>query len=307
MEKPKITVVIPVYNRVKELQRALRSIQEQTLKNFECIVIDDASTVPIEPIIMDLNDSRFVYKINKTNGGPYNARTLGYRFMKGEYLFHLDSDDEAYPWALARAAMYLDDTPEVDAVAGLNLRNHDSKLFVRVKEGKKIITPKDYVKMPKVPDCVGAIRRKVVYEWLQKRDDYFALESHVWFTFGLKHKQLYVDEPWSKINTVHDNRVSNRVDNRILDDYPKFILEHEKIVEKVDCVYLNTKLPNMWRQLLKAGRKKEAKMFEKYLILKKIKYKKSLVEKVNDKIKNKWLLLINHFIKMMKEDSTYYI
>ena len=110
-----------------------------------------------------------------------------------------------------------------------------------------------------------------------------------------------------EINTVHDNRVSNRVDNRILDDYPKFILEHEKIVEKVDCVYLNTKLPNMWRQLLKAGRKKEAKMFEKYLILKKIKYKKSLVEKVNDKIKNKWLLLINHFIKMMKEDSTYYI
>lgn len=140
MTSPKITVVVPVYNREIELYRALRSVQGQTFQDFECVVVDDGSTIQIQPIVKSLEDSRFLYIRNDINGGPYNACTCSYREMKGEYCFRLDSDWEMFPWALDQAVTYLDYTPEVDAVTGMHLRNHDSKLFVRVTNNRRIVT-----------------------------------------------------------------------------------------------------------------------------------------------------------------------
>ena len=67
---PIITVVIPVYNRSAELLRALRSVREQTFEDFECVVVDDASTIAIAPIVQSLDDDRFIYLRKTRTGGP---------------------------------------------------------------------------------------------------------------------------------------------------------------------------------------------------------------------------------------------
>ena len=303
MSHPRITVVIPVYNRDTQLQRALGSVREQTFRDFECIVVDDASTIPIEPIVRELNDPRFVYIRNPVNGGPYNARTLGYQEMKGEYLFELDSDDEAFPWALGQAVRYLNDTPQVDGVAGMHLRNHDSRLFVRVRGKKRIVTPKEYVKMPQVPDCVGAVRKHVVEEWLKKRRDYFALESHQWLTFGLKHSQLYVDEPWARCYVESSDRVSLHIDERRLDDFIKFQDEHKEYIEKIPCVTLDNILLRGRIQLKKAGRTADAEVFEKYLIARDVDYKSMSRRNPVKRIR----IVISKLLKRYRRDHTYYI
>jgi glycosyltransferase involved in cell wall biosynthesis len=262
---PTITVVVPVYNRDAELLRALRSIQQQTFEDFECVVIDDASAIPVEPIVESLLDKRFVYARNPVNGGPYSARVRGYRMMRGDFLVALDSDDEARPFMLAQAVKYLREFPEVDGVAGMNVRSNDGRPLVRVAGGRKIVTPAEYVTLMGIPDCVGAVRRLVVDEWLQKRDDYFALESHQWLTFHLHHSMLFVDEAWVTVHVNQPDRISQRFDERRLDDYLKFLDEHLAYVEGTKAVVLDQILESAWLQLTRAGRKEDAARFASYM------------------------------------------
>jgi glycosyltransferase involved in cell wall biosynthesis len=284
MNQPRLTVVIPVFERDAELRRALVSLKDQSFRDFECLIIDDASSISPEPIITELADSRFRYLRNVRNGGPYNARTLGYRHMQGEFLLQLDSDWEAFPWALSQAVRYLDEYPQVDAVAGMHLRHHDSSLFVRVTEGKKIVTPETYQKGRLAPDCIGAVRRTVVEEWLKKRDDYFAMEFHQWFTFSMQHSQLYVDEPWTRYHTDSGNRVSTGSRERRLDDYMKFIEEHDALLRSVDAPFLSDLLFNMWFNLYRAGRESERKRLEPYLKLKGVPVFRMLAQKIGQKL-----------------------
>ena len=284
MQMPKITVVIPVYNRQAELRRALASLREQTFSDFECLVVDDCSEIPIEPLVVELEDPRFRYLRNARNGGPYNARTVGYRHMNGEYLLQLDSDWEAYPWALSQAVRYLDAYRQVDAVSGMHVRSQDSAMFARVGGGKKIVTPEEYLKRDPAPDCVGAVRRCVVEEWLRKRTDYFAMEFHQWFTFGLHHNQLYVDEPWTRYHVDGGDRVSIGPSRRLLDDYMKFIEEHDGYLRSVNAPFLTDLLFTIWFDMLRAGRTADRKRVEEYLRLRNVPVVRKIAAKLARKV-----------------------
>jgi glycosyltransferase involved in cell wall biosynthesis len=280
----RITVVVPVYNRQRELARALESLREQTFSDFECLVVDDASTVPIQPVVEELKDPRFRYLRNIKNGGPYNARTLGYRHMSGEYLLQLDSDWEAYPWALAQSVHYLDANPGVDAVSGMHVRQTDLAMFVRVSGGQRLVRPEDYLKGNPVPDCAGVVRRCIVEEWLAKRDDYFAMEFHQWFTFGLHHTQLYVDEPWTRYHVDGGDRVSTGPSRRLLDDYMKFVEEHDGYLRSVNAPFLSDLLFGIWLDMLRAGRTADRKRVGEYLRLRNVPVARKIAAKLARKV-----------------------
>lgn len=97
MENSKISVIIPVYNTEKYLDRCLDSVQNQTYKNLEIILIDDGSTDGC-PDICDrhLNDSR-VRVIHKKNEGQAKARNIALDIASGEYVGFVDSDDRIMP------------------------------------------------------------------------------------------------------------------------------------------------------------------------------------------------------------------
>lgn len=89
-----ISVIIPIYNDELYLRDALRSIQQQTHTNFECLCVNDGSTDASEQIIDEFvkNDPRFI-KLNRKNGGVCAARNSGIATAKGEYVFMMDHDD----------------------------------------------------------------------------------------------------------------------------------------------------------------------------------------------------------------------
>lgn len=281
-----MTVVIPVFNRQSSLRRALASLKEQTFADFECLIVDDCSSVPIEPVIAEFADARFRYLRNPQNGGPYNARTMGYRHMRGQYLFQLDSDWQLYPWALSQCVRYLDEYRQVDAVSGMHLRQSDLCLFVRVSGERKIISPEEYLRRTPGPDCVGAVRRCVVEEWLAKRTDYYAMEFHQWFTFSLHRSQLYVDEPWTRYHVDGADRVSIASNTRHLDDYIKFVEEHDQLLRSVEAPFLSDVLFNMWLDLLRAGRTQDRRRLQEYLTLRKVPVARKLARKLAKKISN---------------------
>lgn len=92
--KDLISIIVPCYNVEKYIERCITSIKEQTINNFEVLLIDDGSTDDTKKVIYKLieNDSRFKYYY-KENGGLSDARNFGLKKIKGKYVCFVDSDD----------------------------------------------------------------------------------------------------------------------------------------------------------------------------------------------------------------------
>lgn len=92
--KPRISIVMPVYNVEKYLQDSLECIRTQSYKNFECICVDDGSSDSSPEILRAFSrmDKRFRY-VPQPNHGAGHARNTGLNLAKGEYVIFLDGDD----------------------------------------------------------------------------------------------------------------------------------------------------------------------------------------------------------------------
>jgi glycosyltransferase involved in cell wall biosynthesis len=101
---PKVSVVIASHNYGRFLPDALRSVQEQTFEDWECIVVDDASTDDTEAVAGRFvrGDSRIRYLRNPRNLGEAGSRNTGNRAARGEFISSLDADDWWHPDKLKR-------------------------------------------------------------------------------------------------------------------------------------------------------------------------------------------------------------
>lgn len=92
---PKVSVIVPVYNVEKYIEKCLESLVNQTLQDIEIIIVNDGSTDGSEEIIRKyLNKySEKIKYVTKTNGGLSDARNYGMKYATGDYIAFLDSDD----------------------------------------------------------------------------------------------------------------------------------------------------------------------------------------------------------------------
>ncbi len=98
-----ISIIVPVYNKEKDLQRCIASIKGQTYSDFECILVDDGSIDGSSSICDEATrvDGRFRV-IHKANGGLSSARNVGTSAASGEFITYVDSDDSIYENYLER-------------------------------------------------------------------------------------------------------------------------------------------------------------------------------------------------------------
>lgn len=89
---PKVSVIIPTYNRSYIVCEAIDSILSQTVTDIELLVVDDGSTDDTRQVVEAINDERIRY-LYKQNGGVSSARNVGISHAKGSYVAFLDSDD----------------------------------------------------------------------------------------------------------------------------------------------------------------------------------------------------------------------
>lgn len=102
LSPPLVSVVIPTYNAEKYIESAINSVQVQSLKNIEIIIINDGSTDNSEEIIdsLKLSDPRISLYTQKNSGKPAIARNVGCARAKGKYISFMDSDDIMLPGKL---------------------------------------------------------------------------------------------------------------------------------------------------------------------------------------------------------------
>lgn len=101
---PKVSVIIPTYNRANLLPRAIKSVLNQTFKDFELIIIDDGSTDNTKQIVEDFQkrESKIKYVWQENSGGPANSVNSGLKIARGEYVALLENDDEWLPEKLEK-------------------------------------------------------------------------------------------------------------------------------------------------------------------------------------------------------------
>jgi glycosyltransferase involved in cell wall biosynthesis len=99
---PKVSVILPTYNRAHLIGRAIESVLNQTYRDFELLIIDDGSIDDTEKVVKSFTDKRISFIKHERNKGAAAARNTGIHLARGEFIAFQDSDDEWLPEKLER-------------------------------------------------------------------------------------------------------------------------------------------------------------------------------------------------------------
>jgi glycosyltransferase involved in cell wall biosynthesis len=142
---PEISVFIPVYNGAAHIADAVGSILAQSFTNWECILIDDASSDASPEYLKGLDDPRFVILRNPVNTHVATASNIAMRLARGRYFARLDQDDMAAPERLRHQAEFLDAQPDIAVCGGwtayFGTREGVSKLYPDDARIKAMLLP----------------------------------------------------------------------------------------------------------------------------------------------------------------------
>jgi glycosyltransferase involved in cell wall biosynthesis len=204
----KVSIVIPVYNTEKYIERCIDSVLNQTYRNIEVIVVDDCSPDNSDNVLKDIinrsnkaGDLEFKFLKHEHNSGLSAARNTGIRASSGDYIFLLDSDDELPSSSIEHLVSLAEKYPGVDMVQG-NIWCNDSHLaewvttcnkgFPEFTRDKEWIT-KQFININYNSSTIPV----TAYSRLYHRSLFF--EKNMFFKKGIIHE----DEHWRLIYGPH--------------------------------------------------------------------------------------------------------
>lgn len=180
--KFKVSVIIPVYNAQLYLEKCLSSIAEQTMKDYELVLINDGSKDNSQQIIdefIEKNDCVVQCKC-KENAGQAAARNDGLAMARGEYVAFMDSDDYIEPDYLEKLYQAAQKYDSEAVTCGYTMVDHKGNLIRKIRLSEDGVLP------------YGRAGMYVVWCRLYKRE--FLVNHHFAFQEGGK---IYEDVPYS--------------------------------------------------------------------------------------------------------------
>lgn len=147
--KPIISVIMPVFNTEKYILESINSILNQTLSDFEFIIINDASTDGTQNILDTITDKRIIRIDNTSQKGNYWCRNIGMSVAKGYFIAVMDSDDVSKTTRLASQYDFMTKMPDCVALGSAieMFTNDKTFLLKRIYESdeNKILLLKDNI------------------------------------------------------------------------------------------------------------------------------------------------------------------
>lgn len=242
-DSPLVSVVIPLFNCEAFVGEALRSVLNQTYKNFEIIVVNDGSTDASAAAVRPFRE-KIVY-IDQKNGGSASARNAGIQKARGELVAFLDADDVWLPHRLEAHVPHFSSDPELGLV-------HSDRVLFDSKTGEEF--PEDDFMHLKARDgfilkelfeynfiCTQSVMmRRSCFETVGSFDPAFraAQDYDLWLRVCEKYKARYVPEVVTRYR-IHGGQISWKFDlsyeseKRVIE---KFVRDHpalEWLTEKV--------------------------------------------------------------------------
>ena len=116
---PRVSVAIAVYNQLEPLRNALQSVVNQTFKDWECVVVDDGSTVSHESVVRSFNDPRITFHRFPVNRGIPHGTLYGSRITTGEFMQTMGCDEVLCPTKFEDQVKFFDENPDIDIIWGV--------------------------------------------------------------------------------------------------------------------------------------------------------------------------------------------
>ena len=255
---PKVSVVIPTYERIETLPRSLDSVINQTFSDWELIVVDDGSTDGTDEMI--LRDYPAVRLHRQENAGVSFARNAGVALTAGEWIAFLDSDDAWLPEKLERQLSALANEPELRL-------SHTDEIWIR--NGKRVNQPKEYAKsggaiyrrcLPLCCICPSSVLfRRDLFDEIGGFDEILPVceDYDLWLRITAREPVHYLDEALVRKYGGHEDQLSTTVWG--LDRYRIRALEKilsEEILSPKDQLLTKETLVRKLRILIAGARKR---------------------------------------------------
>ena len=116
MESIFFSVIIPTYNQASLLEKAVKSVLNQSFKNFEIIIVDNYSDDETQKIVESFQSKKIIYKKIENHGVIARSRNLGIKISSGKWLAFLDSDDSWYKEKLQIVSDFLQGNNSYDVI-----------------------------------------------------------------------------------------------------------------------------------------------------------------------------------------------
>lgn len=138
---PKISIIMPTYNRAALIGESIQSIRNQTYKNWELIILDDGSQDNTEVIVSNFNDQKIKYQKLQHTGIGGKTKNTGLQISSGELVAFLDSDDLWADTKLEKQLTAFDQNPDAGycLTGGYNFQEQRVPVdfFYKQKQGRK--------------------------------------------------------------------------------------------------------------------------------------------------------------------------
>lgn len=266
---PKVSVIIPTYNRADFLKKAVQSVLHQTYQDYEILVRDDGSTDNTQQVISNFKDSRIRYTRNMTNIGVIQNRNNAVNNSKGKYIAFLDDDDEWLPEKLEKQMSIIEASPAKLGGVYSGAYSIDTKLGKIVKlsvpEYRGYIL-KHLLKNNFIMTSTLVLKKKC-FEKVGLFDPEFksASDFDMWIRVAEKFEFDYVLSALVNYN-VHENRISSNYIRRIC-GLKRLTAKHRKLFAE-NKKALTNQLLNLGVAYCYGGKTKEGrKTFTKALKL----------------------------------------
>jgi glycosyltransferase involved in cell wall biosynthesis len=152
---PKVSVILPTYNRSRTLPAAISSVLTQSERDLELIVVDDASSEDIAGVLRQFDDPRLRLIRRPVNGGAAAARNSGLAEARGRFIAFQDSDDLWLPGKLERQLALLGDLPPAFGAVTSPKILYGRDDAANYGPGRVCITPSVRGRLPRAGDQVG--------------------------------------------------------------------------------------------------------------------------------------------------------
>ncbi len=253
---PYFSIVIPAYNREKEIIRALKSCFDQSFSDIEVVVVDDASQDQTRAAVASFGDPRIVLIVHEKNRGVCPTRNTGIRHCRGKWVLFLDSDDELLPEALIKIFEFADSCPDDIERLGFIYQRDDGRFSPEPVPTDCVLDYEAYVSWSatiRPSDFFHCTRRRAFSKVMFAESR--AYESSYLLDFAKEFRTRMIPEIVALVHTDSSNRANNISDREIIRklmrDAPDEEASTDYILTRHGSV-LSEKAPNRYRIYRKA-------------------------------------------------------
>ena len=313
METPFISVILPVYNAEKYIVEAIKSILNQTYKNFELLVINDGSTDTTHQLISEIKDKRISIIENEKNLGLIATLNKGISIAKGELIARMDADDISLPNRFESQVNFLIENKSVDILGCSYEMFGDINKTIQVISNKKKLAIALLFKNAVMHPTVMFRKKSIIENELQYDPNYLHIEDWAFWLSAIKKGLIIanIDEVQLKyrfegqnITVINKEKSQERYKNIYQNYLPKLLKDELRpfiIDEKIINIHLaiaegkaenfsnkefNTHFSNLKKALLINGHQKQQ---VKEVLNEK---KKNLLYSIADKSKKQAILFL---------------